>query len=191
MPFIKLTAFHTVEGLFVIRPLVDRLLRRRLLFLGCQNSGRSNRGFPCSGNQSQFKNARSFFLVNIGILSRCRVKRPRKAWEGFPRPPWQFYNRQLTKKNALAYADLERKARTPAVLLRSTVELNQESNEKALNTSKGTEWSGVEMFQSVFLCAVTRRIFLLPVSTNIQFEQYHFIFNFLNSAGIVQSLIIN
>ncbi|KAK2557056.1 hypothetical protein P5673_020916 [Acropora cervicornis] len=68
MPLIKLTAFHTVEGLFVIKPLVDRLLRRRLLFLGCQNSGRSNRGFPCSGNQSQFKNARSFFLVNIGIF---------------------------------------------------------------------------------------------------------------------------
>lgn len=98
MPLIKLTAFHTVEGLFVIKPLVDRLLCRRLLFLGCQNSGRSNRGFSCSGNQSQFKNARSFFLVNIGILSRYRVKRPRKAWEGVPRPPCQFYNKQLTKK---------------------------------------------------------------------------------------------
>jgi len=143
MPLIKLNAFHTVEGLFVIKPLVDRLLCRRLLFLGCQNSGRSNRGFSCSGNQSQFKNARSFFLVNSGILSRYRVKRPRKAWEGVPRPPCQFYNKQLTKKSALAYADLESKARTSAVLLRSTVELNQENNEKALNTSKGTEWSRV------------------------------------------------
>lgn len=141
MPLIKLTAFHTVEGLFVIKPLVDRLLCRRLLFLGCQNSGRSNRGFSCSGNQSQFKNARSFFLVNIGILSRYRVKRPRKAWEGVPRPPCQFYNKQLTKKSALAYADLESKARTSAVLLRSTVELNQENNEKALNKALSDQGS--------------------------------------------------
>lgn len=94
---------------------------------------------PAQGTKVKFKNARSFFLVNIGILSRYRVKRPRKAWEGVPRPPCQFYNKQLTKKSALAYADVESKARTSAVLLRSTVELNQENNEKALNTSKGTE----------------------------------------------------